>query len=369
LVEKESELGQRESDLAMKSLEVRRERQREAIRSLMTKPWRQDQEAVSAAFSKWVRVVMVYDDETENACVTRKHQLEEESQSQLLEQQGRQELEEMRTQLRESEEQLVLRSKCLEAEEKDLKAQHDALHVAEAKLSSNVADLQRKHDAFEIECAEKKKQLDLERLKLDKDRATLAQLDKYLMQKEKKLKDASSSSMATTESSTNNTHVSRSSSIVKSLHHAADERTWIDKAAAAISEREDELERKESALQKSQASIRAQEERLAETLTELQQAQARVRIICENLQQRERSLDEKETQMLVTASKLTPTESEFLTRVRTMAESLQKEKEQLSTERKVLETRFQECDECERQLSKWQQELDSTAATAAAMRK
>jgi chromosome segregation ATPase len=220
--------------------------------------------------------------------------------------------------------------------------------LAEAKLSSDVTDFQSKKDSFEVECAEKTKQLDLERLKLEKDRATLAQLDKYLMQKEKKLNDASSS---TATESTNN-HTSRA--VEKSLH---DERMWIDKAAAAISEREDELERKESALRNSQASIRVQEERLAEKLAELQKAQASVRSMAEHLQKRNVALEEKEKRI---TSELV--ESQFFARVRTMAESLQKEKEQLDGERKVLQDRFQECDECERQLSKWQQELDSTAA-------
>ena len=34
------------------------DRQMEALRNLLGRPWRQDQEAVSAAFSKWVRVTM-----------------------------------------------------------------------------------------------------------------------------------------------------------------------------------------------------------------------------------------------------------------------------------------------------------------------
>jgi hypothetical protein len=93
LVEKESDLGQRESELEIKILDLKRERQREVIRSLMTKPWRQDQEAVSAAFSKWVRVAMVYDDDSEGACA-RRLQLEE---LQKLLDHGRQELELMRT--------------------------------------------------------------------------------------------------------------------------------------------------------------------------------------------------------------------------------------------------------------------------------
>jgi chromosome segregation ATPase len=310
----------------------------------MTKPWRQDQEALSAAFSKWVRVAMVYDDDTDGACA-RTLKLEE---SQRLLDQGRQELESMRTRLRESEELLTHKGNILEAEEKDIKVQRDALHLAEAKLSSDMADLQSKKESFEVECAEKTKQLDLERLKLDKDRATLAQLDKYLMQKEKKLNDSSSS---TATESTNN-HASRA--VEKSLH---DERKWIDEAAVAISEREDELERKESALRKSQASIRTQEERLAEKLAELQKAQARVRSMAEHLQKSQVSLEEKEKRI---TSELV--ESQFFARVRTMAESLQNEKEQVAGERKLLQDRFQECDECERHLSKWQQELDSTAA-------
>ena len=60
---------------------------------LVTKSWRQDQEVVSAAFSKWVRVVMLHDDETERESI-RKRELEE--LQRLLDEEGRHEINEIR---------------------------------------------------------------------------------------------------------------------------------------------------------------------------------------------------------------------------------------------------------------------------------
>jgi hypothetical protein len=65
--------------------------------------------------------------------------------------------------------------------------------------------------------------------------------------KGEKLANANDVSSMATESTS---HLSRS--IEASLQ---DERKWTDKAAAAISERKDELEHKELALRQSQASI------------------------------------------------------------------------------------------------------------------
>jgi chromosome segregation ATPase len=157
------------------------------------------------------------------------------------------EINEIRKQLEAQEEQLIRKEKSMEAEQKDIKAQHDDLHSAEATLSSEMADLARRRESFEVEYTKKKKRLDEERAILDKDRATLAQLDKYLAAKEKKLANANDLSSTATESTSN-----LSRSIEASLQ---DERKWIDKAAAAISESEDELECKELALRQSQASI------------------------------------------------------------------------------------------------------------------
>lgn len=81
--------------------------------------------------------------------------------------------------------------------------------------------------------------------------ATLAQLNKYLAAKEEKLANANDLSSMATEFTSN-----LSRSIEASLQ---DKRKWIDKAVAAISDREDELECKELALRQLQASIHAQE--------------------------------------------------------------------------------------------------------------
>jgi hypothetical protein len=78
--------------------------------------------------------------------------------------------------------------------------------------------------------------------------------------------------------------------------------------------------------------------------------------MAEHLSKKEALVEQKEQHI---AAELT--ESQFFPRVQTMAEQLQRKDKQLATEKKLLQDHFQECDECERQLRKWQQELDWTA--------
>ena len=132
--QQESRLEQRKTELETKSIAFQRQCQRVALENLLVKTWRQDQESVSAAFSKWVRLVMVYDDDEKAAALQEAQvQLEE---SQLQVERERHEIQVMREQLVKQQEELVQKQENLEVESKRIKSQHQETQkqLKESKL-------------------------------------------------------------------------------------------------------------------------------------------------------------------------------------------------------------------------------------------
>jgi len=110
------------------------------------------------------------------------------------------------------------------------------------------------------------------------------------------------------------------------------EKKWMEETAAAVFERENELNRKEIGIRRAEEEIRARERKLAAESKEIKDAQLRVRKLAEQLREKETRVKESERQY--------------------------EKNEQIKEESQRLERRMAECDALEKHLQQWQYELE-----------
>ena len=132
------------------------------------------------------------------------------------------------------------------------------------------------------------------------------------------------------------------------------EKKWMEETAAAVFERENELNRKEIGIRRAEEEIRARERKLAVESKEIKDAQLRVRKLAEQLREKETRVKESERQYETELKNCKEAQS----RVQQMAFRLKQKNEQIKEESQRLERRMAECDALEKHLQQWQYELE-----------
>jgi chromosome segregation ATPase len=325
-----------------------------AIQGMIQKSWRDDQEAVSAAFSKWIRITMLYDDEREVISFQSAKTGFDVAMAEL--DAGRDELDNSRLLLQERGKRLEEKERDVEVLKKDAEKQAEALRLAKDKLDCDISRLLEEKKSFLGNQAIKMTELEKERERLEKDRATLAQLDKFLLMKGKKL-DSREKAIEVSQGSLS---VDSSKQLSIALEKTIDEeRKLVDKAAKVVAERELDLQKLQTALGETENRLHVRESQLRIEACEYHEAHDRIKRLAEQLREKEGLLNKKEAELSNSMSECRTAQ----TRVHVLAQQLKQKDEDLANERRALAARCKECDECEVQLSVWQRELDDTAET------
>ena len=325
-----------------------------AIQRVLQKSWREDKEAVSAAFSKWVRVTMLHDDQQQALSF----QAKESEISRIIKglDKDREEIESIRLQLEKREMLLAENEKKVEDKYEDIGQQAKVLDQSKEKLASDFSRFEEEKVALLRDQSKRIFELNKERELLEKDRATLTQLDKFLLVKGKKL-EYRERAIEVSQSSLSPDSTKRfSAALEKSLEQ---ERRVVDEATQAIANRERDLLKREAALGTTESDLCEKERQLRIEATEYCEAHERIKRLAEQLREKEDSLKTKEAELKTSLTECRSAQ----TRIHLLAQQLKQKDDDLVNDQQALALRCKECDECELQLSVWQQELDGMAET------
>jgi chromosome segregation ATPase len=338
---KASELEKKEIESMVMDKEFRMRRQRVALSSVLGKRWREDQEAVSAAFSKWVMFTM-FDEALKN----------KESAESLRSEQR--ELDKSRKDLESRRQELSTLERKVENASGDLQIQIEQIKRAETRLKAAEAEFVQRNQYSELEIASARAALEKERAELEKERTSLSDAKEILMAKRKEREEMESSRKPDETHATSAQGRAFSKILDQTLE---EERGWMQQAAEAIAQREAQVDRKGAQLLKLEHELKEKEARLNADLRDFQQAQVRIRNLTDQLRQKEAEMKERENMVGVKLQEC----QDARHRVQKLALQLQAKEEGLERDRKRISERMDECDAVESQLRVWQDELERSA--------
>jgi chromosome segregation ATPase len=284
------------------------EKKKEVLIRIFSRPLRQDQEAVSAAFSKWVRSTL-FDMDKEHKRTTENEQILHLTRQLESANQTNYQLEEART-------ALLLKEQSLVASHADLKAEVDASRAAESRVRQELGLVQ--DDLLTVRQS-------LESLEQEKS-VLIAKLEALEMS------------------------LSTGAGNGDWMGHDFDER--LRRMEKLIAQREAELQEKDTSIGERETTLKL---RQREFTIQFEETDARIKETTNLLRQKELDLEFKETQLAAELAKCKDTQ----TRLQKLALDVQAKAQKLSQEQAVLSTRLKECDELESQLSEWQKRLES----------
>ena len=324
------------------------------MKRVLQKSWRDDKEAVSAAFSKWVRMTMLHDDHQEALS----YQAKKSEISRIVEglNKDREEIDRLRLFLQQRERLLAENEKKVDEKCKDIEQQAEVLDHSKKTLACDISRFEDEKEALLREQSKKIIEINKERELLEKDRATLTQLDKFLLVKKKKLEYRERAIEISQGSLSADSTKQFTAALEKSLEQ---ERKVVDEASQAIANRERDLLKREVAVGTTESNLCAKERQLRKEATEYCEAHERIKILAEKLREKEASVKMKETELKDSLTECRRAQ----TRIHILAQQLKQKDADLVHDQQALILRCKECDECEIQLSVWQQELDGMAET------
>jgi len=399
----------------------------EAMKNILGRPWRQEREAVSAAFSKWVRVTMFEHIEEEQSGLEAAQEAVKNSLHELG--LNRESLKKMLSDLdaRSNEVSILERDvdkskKQLKTEEKSLGEQRNFVEHEKGKLREERVEIDSQrvklHDELE-QMRGKEEELHIRSLSAHNNE----QLQKYLMEREEGLdeqkrqlinehecleeeKDKMSRDRGLLEEArasvrtladscktrqnelderemsldskhdifkkkekdsakTEKSQGAVSNNVDRAVSQVLDqsmnfERRWMEETAAAVFERESELNKKETSLRRKEEDIDEREKHISSESQEILDAQVRIRSLAEQLRDKEERVKNTETYYNTELKKCRGAQR----KVAEMASRLKKKNDEMKDRSLNLEKRMMECDALERQLRHWQRELEEGGTTS-----
>jgi len=302
-----------ESDIIGNALDIKRrqlledeerflhERKKALLGQILKQPWRQEREAVSAAFSKWVRVTMF--DAAEQ---------EENEMIQALEQQNHESMHVI-DQLEERCAELVAQTECFEASQRENENQIASQKEVVSQLRSEVANL------------------------LDENEILKKEIESFKEQHEKQKSGVPSSPGSA------------------QLYRQVEDR--MKRMESLVAQREMEMERKERDVQSRERAVQVREQ---EAAVRFDDANVRVRKMADQLRQRELEIEFKETHLASELARCGTSQQ----RVAKMAQALKEKAERLAKDRFDTDRRMNDCDALETQLSKWQKQQELSLSSS-----
>ncbi len=334
---KASELEQSEKDLKIKAKEFCQRQQRLALSRIMNKPWREDQEAMIAAFSKWVMFTM-FDDAVKQKDTAESLRAE------------KSELVTAWNELERRKQELSVLERKVDSESNELQIQKEQIKQAESRLKAGEAEFLKRKQLLEQEIASVRIAIGNEHAELEKERASLAESSRLLaaqkvelegMERSKVLEDAQGKS-------------AQSLAFSKILDQTLDEeRGWMQQAAEIIAQREAQLDRQGVQLLKLEKELKEKERRLNADLRDFQKAQIRVRNLADQLQQKEAELKERENLVGVKLQDC----QDASHRVQKLALQLKAKEEGIARDLKRLAERTDAIEVTKSELQAWQDDL------------
>jgi DNA repair exonuclease SbcCD ATPase subunit len=297
---------------------------KESLVHILGRPLRQDQERLSAAFSKWVRFTLFEMDEEARLLV------ENEEISDLTQQ--LQAVNQTLGQLEESRATLMAREQMLLESQRTLEAELETSKESESNL---------------------RRELSL----LEKAKLALHQSLRELEQEKDALQEKLASAKMVAPSTTHNGDTPSTAHNGDRLYLGVEER--MQRMQTLVAERQAELQEKEASIVDREKALKRKERQLSSALED---AAAQVQEKANALRQKEIDLEFKETHLASELAKCKDTQS----RLHKLAFSVQEKARQLSNDQADLKRRRKECDELEKGLAEWQQSLESCKSNGVA---
>jgi chromosome segregation ATPase len=340
---KEESLVQREEELEHQIAEnedamsrFRLERQKEALRMLVGRRRHEDQEIVSAAFSKWVRVTMF--------------EMEQRDPDKLRP--SKDELDEMKAKWQARERELALLQAELAKTRKEMLEKQDANRQVELRLAQKIAQVEKE----QLEIAKQREEVVDERDRIKNDREAMATLDKFLHRRGQELDEREKAAKKNSNGKVYSLYEQKSSQVLDEA--LEEERRLMEETAEMLHERESKLKDKESSLKDLEGALEEKKKEIEDAANEAEEKQKRIRLLAQQLRRKESDIEERQASLSAEYEQYQSAH----TRVQQMARQLQKKEEQMSRERQRLLERLQECDALESQLSDWQHQLENASA-------
>jgi hypothetical protein len=396
-----------------------RQHQLAVLQSVLRQPWREEQEELSAAFSKWVRVAL-FDNEQEEFEIDRQkyHNIIERLQQELQvsQQRRRQEQEMMQEQFKQLEESLK-ESNRMQAEwnheEKAMRvkmetALSEAVKLKEenvvllgklSTLQQKILHIQKEESMDTAELEQKVRQLEFGKDDIAKEKESVRVVQKELEVLRNELEELDAEKQRLTEANAHlqqKVNASDSDNLLQEkLSRAEAMRDDIEltvmQHTTTIAELENEviglrLERdtlkeqlrastcdsnslsfagrfqKESNARVAElaASLSERElllsDRERDSVMQMEATQNRLRLLAEKLREKDQELEDREKQVKIDIERGELANKKVLE----LAQSLKQRAADLDRDRLILENRIQNCDSLEKQLNVWQQQLENT---------
>ncbi|GAX25641.1 hypothetical protein FisN_15Lh007 [Fistulifera solaris] len=393
-----------------------RRHQLAVLQSVLRQPWREEQEELSAAFSKWVRVAL-FDNEQEEFESDRQkfHNIIERLQQELQVSQQRrgQEQEMMQEQFKQLEESLKESNRKQaewNQEEKALRIKMETAHNQAVKLKEENAVLleklsksqqeillvQKENSMDTAELEQKVRQLECGKDEIVKEKENLQAVRKELEVLRKELENVDAEKQRLVEANAllqQKVSTFDSDNVIQEKRSRAEamrDDMKVIQYTTKISELENEVidlrlerdtlkeqlrastcdftpsfagqfQKESNARVADLAASLGERERLLsdrerDSVMQMEATQNRLRLLAEKLREKDQELEKREKQIKFDMEKGELANKKVLE----LAQTLKQQAADLDRDRQILENRIQSCDSLEKQLNVWQQQLENT---------